>query len=118
MPLPVYLSCVRAVRRVQEYLDELVFLDAGDARNLQFYVTAAMVIELTGHLQPTAKQIIDCVVPDKMTTAVVQSSFERAKKIYLELSQYVDGDTVARGTEFTRRLRAQMKRRLKKAKAA
>ena len=110
LPLPVYLSCIRIMARVQRFL--YTSLDTmADYKNLQFYVGALVASELTQQLDPSPELLLEKTDPQKITSDFIRPSFRRVFRIYESLSKTIDRDTVARGPELLKKLRRQTKRR-------
>jgi hypothetical protein len=79
---------------------------------LQFYIATALAIEVTSNLEPLAIEIIESATPEKMTDKLVEECVQKTKEIYEKLSKNADSDAVARGSEFAKKLKTAMRRRL------
>lgn len=103
-PLPVYLACVRIMRRVNEYLDG-TDLAYGDKRNLRFYVGMEAVCSVLASVEPTKEQIgsLDlATLDDKRLKASVQIVWE----IYHDLGGI---DSVSKGTDLLDALKSRLR---------
>jgi len=105
IPLGVYLACIQIVRRVEEFL-RTTDLEAGDKRNLKYYIAFYAVCRLTGTREPTIEQIqkIDL---EKIDDALLAQSLKVVKEKYQRLGA---DDSAAKGSDFLRQLRTRMAR--------
>lgn len=108
--IDAYLSCVQITRRVEKFFDDRN-IDGGEERNLKFYVAAFLAREITGMTMPVAAKLPAYDRIASVDDSLIEACHARTKKIYDALSAQSDGDTVARGSEFLKRLNAQWKRK-------
>lgn len=110
IPLGAYLACVLLLRRVEDFLDSLD-LEAGAKRNVKFYITAYLACVLTKALSPPVERVLP-INPSSIEDGVLKDCYKRVWKRYEALSRKEERDTVARGTELLKRLRADIRRQL------
>ncbi len=108
LPLGLYLTCVRLVRRVEEFLD-LAGVERGDKRNVKFYAAAYLACRLTRQVEPSADRLISVTVSE-IEEKVTRDCYLRVWKRYEELGK---NDTIARGPELLKKLKADIRRRFK-----
>jgi hypothetical protein len=114
--LPVYLACIRIMRRVTAFVDG-TDLELGHQRNLRFYVGMHATCSLLGtSRRPTARKVSSLDLP-KFTDAVLQQSLAVVWEIYEALGQ---SDAVSKGTDLLTKLQEKLSSAFpikKKAKA-
>lgn len=110
--LEAYLTCVRIVRRVENFIDDKN-LEAIDKRNMKFYLAAFLAREITGLANPVSPKLTVFSDVSKIDEKIIQSCYERVRKIYNNLSKNSPKDGVAKGPDMLRRLNSQWNKRQK-----
>lgn len=86
-------------------------LEAGERRNVKFYVAAYLACALTREMDPSAEKVL-YVEPPSVEDAVVKDCYKRVLRRYEALGMKEEKDRVARGTELLKHLRADIRRQL------
>jgi hypothetical protein len=108
-PLPVYLTCVQLVRKIEKDLRGKG-IARGDINNLKYYVAAAAAREVTGVFMPPPSSLQNF---KGSWEPAINWAFTLANRIYSGLAAKSDRDTVARGTLLAGRIADASRRRLK-----
>jgi len=105
IPLGVYLTCIQIIRRVEEFL-RTTELEAGDKRNLKYYIAFYAICRLTGTREPSI-EAIQKIDLEAIDDTLLSQSLKAVQEKYLRLGA---DDTAAKGTDFLRQLRTLMVR--------
>jgi hypothetical protein len=105
IPLGVYLACIQIVRRVEEFL-RTTDLEAGDKRNLKYYIAFYTVCRLTGTREPSIDEIQDIGL-ETIYDGMLAQSLRVVREKYERLG---GDDSVAKGSDFLKQLRTRMAR--------
>lgn len=107
LPLGVYLTCVRLVRRLEQFFDSAVTIARGDERNVKFYVVAYLACRQTTSADPYPDDLvaINVISIDDRT---IKDCFDRVLKKYKKLGA---NDTVARGSQLLKSMRSEIRRK-------
>jgi len=111
VPLGMYLTCIRVIRRVDEYLRlPAVGMEAGDKRNIKFYLAAYLVCKLTGKSAPTIQEI------EKLDLTRIDDAIlaECLKPIWTKYADLGFDDAAAKGSDLLRWMRTHLARRFAK----
>ncbi len=107
IPLTAYLTCVKIVRVVEQYLEGRDVPSWHD-KNVKFYVAALVAQEITGLEFPVSSKLPDS---SRIEIKMLDECFRRVWLAYTKLGQYAEADLVARGPSLLKRIHAQSKRR-------
>jgi len=113
IPLGLYLACIQIIRRVEEFL-RTTDLEAGDKRNLKYYIAFYAVCRLLGTREPNIEQIQKLDL-EKIDNALLTQSLKVVQEKYQGLG---GDDSVAKGSDFLRQLRTRMARTFARPKVA
>jgi len=107
IPLTAYLTCTELVRVVERFLESQI-VPTWDEKNIKFYVVALLAQELSGLEYPVSAKLPDL---SSITDKTIDDCFRRVAKVYINLAQTADRDSVARGPALLKKMHAQSKRR-------
>jgi len=107
-----YLTCVRIVRHVADYLRRRG-VDKGEAKNLTYYVAAIAVREFIGTRLLAPERLPRT---DQMKDEAMGAALTNVRSFYQKLIKNQDRDAVARGPVLLQRLNAQWDRKRRNAK--
>jgi hypothetical protein len=106
-PLGVYLKCVQIVRGAEEFLDGRPEIEKGDELNIKFYLASEVARRATGQATPTPEALL-LVDVTSLASAAWESAFRHVWTLYVKLGK---GDTLAKGPDLVKKLRASAWRR-------
>jgi hypothetical protein len=101
LPLDTYVKAVHIMRLTEDFLDKLPDVERGDQWNVKFHLAAALGREVTRELTPTPGSIASADL-DGITDDLIATVYRRVARTYRTLG---GTDTVAKGSELTRRLK-------------
>ena len=110
MPLPAYVTCVRVVRNVQQFLREAAKERSelhGHEHNLRFHVAMATTCLVLGSGTPDAEQLAALKV-SSITKDILQECTDSVWSLYKELGAT---DNVAKGPDLKDKLLTQIRQR-------
>jgi len=109
VPLGMYLTCIRIMRRVDEYLRS-TDMEAGDKRNMKFYLASYLVSKLSGRATPTISNIEKTDLAGA-TDAVMADCLKPIWTRYLNLG---GDDAAAKGSALIKWMKSHLARRFAK----
>lgn len=101
LPLDAYVKAMQVMRRAEDFLDKLPDVERGDQWNVKFHLAAALGREATHELTPSPEGIASVDLAT-ITDDLIASAYRRVARTYRTLG---GTDTVAKGSELTRRLK-------------
>jgi len=110
LPLDIYLKCVQMVRRAESFLDSRDELGKGDELNIRFYVAAEAACRACGDAKPSV-DMLSALDPDTISDQLWLASFVHTWRLYTRMGKT---DTVAKGSELNKKLRASARRRFRR----
>ena len=114
-PLPMYVTLIRLLRKVEGYLKALG-IDTQHQRNIKHYMVADLVCILTETAEPTAELIVENIDVANIPEAILKGSYTRIQKLYARY-RADDEDLAAKGVDVVKRLRRSLERRYSRADA-
>lgn len=112
-PLPVYLSCIQMLRKVESFLDSMKDLERGIRIDVKFYITALLACRLTNEVEPSPQKLINVDV-NTIKDTLIEDCYKRVWKLYEAMGANA---TIARGPDLNKRLRTYIRRSLSAKKA-